>query len=290
MTTLKYSKWAELAHDQYALTIDDILKLKKGDQIKVLCIHRNVWDGTLKDKNRGKSMIPQNFFKKEWAIYVHEEGLRGRCLLFAFECKKDIDYIDDVDKLLSGKICQPNFEFDIEYKKNCWYPLRQGCLPASDPQGFSKFPWTEEKHWNSFPESTLVGWRGCMVLWSKLKLMPNIIYPYPKEAFNAFDNEDDVTIFRSFTIESNDATIQTLSVELDYQTESFEYAARRFCGNVRKAFKRKRVKLPVTFTIDVIETTLKSKYQKLSYQITLEPDEPMINGLQRLGRTLIEPQ
>lgn len=121
---LLYTDWHKMAHDEYAVTIKDILSLKKGEQLKVLRMDRNVWDTALRDEIRGKSCEPQDFFGGNWAIYVHEENLKGKLLFFSFESEKfgypnDVDQIDP-ELVLQGKICRPDFEFEIEYKDHCW--------------------------------------------------------------------------------------------------------------------------------------------------------------------------
>jgi hypothetical protein len=154
--TLDQNDWSDLAYNKYALTINDIITLEKGFKLKVLCMHRNIWDLTLKDDIMGKSLSPEDFFKNESAVYVHEENLKGVII------GKDWDI--------------PNFEFCIEYKHHCWYPLKNGLLPASDPQGFSQFPWNDEKSWDSFPTNTKLGYRGFMIRWDDLAKLPNIMY------------------------------------------------------------------------------------------------------------------
>lgn len=163
---LDYQEWDQLSY-AYALTIKDIINLKPGQQIKVVMMDRNVWD-CLTDCIKGKSYKPNELLSDNWAIYIHEEGLRGK-LVFWFNCKNDEEQIN---------VDQPNFEFHIEYTKGSWYPLKEEYLPGADPQGFSKFPWddNQKQHWTSFPETTCVGWRGHFVLWSKLDQMPNIGY------------------------------------------------------------------------------------------------------------------
>lgn len=60
------------------------------------------------------------------------------------------------------------FTFDIEYKKDNWYPLVNGYLPEKDSQ----------KHWSEFPKNTHIGARGPMIKWKDLVKLPNIHYEY----------------------------------------------------------------------------------------------------------------
>ena len=306
--TLNYEDWDKMSHEKYALTIKDILTLKPGDQIKVLSMDRNVWDIALEDEIQGKSCKPKEFFSENYAIYIHEENLKGK-LVFAFELKDDTDYIDN-NYFVKNKICQPNFEFHIEYKHHCWYPLHDGYMPASDPQGFSKFPWTDAKHWSAFPQETRIGWRGHFVLWSKLDEMPNIIWPYPKEVLQAFDDENDRTNKRTFKMVTDNELINSFlsQTELNifsklkndkenekvdfilqsiYESDTSKSAARQFSWRVKDKVQINNMQLPITFNVDVIETTEKSNQQTYKYGITCEADHPRIDGRQRLGNIII---
>lgn len=283
--TLDYHQWNEMSYE-HALTIKDILSLKPGDVFKVLCMDRNVWDGALNDEIRGKSCTPMEFFKDNWAIYIHEENLKGKALIFAFECEGNIDDVD-IDKMSINDLCQPNFEFHLEYKPYCWYPLKEGYLPEIDPQGLCNFPWTDGQkyHWTSFPDSTRVGWRGQFILWSKLKDMPNIIYPYSKNMIKAFDNECDITTDRSFKIQTDVPIINTICTEFDFnKRESHKWAAYGFMWHVREKVEDNKMGFPITFEIDVIETTEKSKKQIIKYSVTCESDGECINGMRKLGK------
>ncbi len=175
--TLDYLDWEKLVYEKYSLTIDDIVKLKPNQLIKVLSMDRNVWDLALNDKNKGKTCKPVDFFKDNWAIYLHESDLHGKFLLFPGECSEDISLID-INEILSSPIPVPKFEFHIEYLEHYYYPLKNEYLPAVDPQGFFEFTWpkNQKQHWTNFPRTTRVGYRGYFVLWSKLNDLPNITW------------------------------------------------------------------------------------------------------------------
>jgi hypothetical protein len=66
-----------------------------------------------------------------------------------------------------------DFEFEIEYKKNNWFPLINGILPAEDEQGFSELLGVE-KSWSEFPKNTHIGWRGPFILWDDLKKLDKV--------------------------------------------------------------------------------------------------------------------
>jgi len=66
-----------------------------------------------------------------------------------------------------------DIEFDIEYKKDNWYPFIDGILPATDPQGFFELL-RKDKSWDEFPKKSHIGFRGPMILWKYVKKLPKI--------------------------------------------------------------------------------------------------------------------
>lgn len=145
------------------ITIKDIEKLKKGDKVKIVVLDRNFLD-IVSNPNINKentSYSPQVFFKNNWGIYTHNDGLQGT--LFEAWMKKD------------KKPPKENFEFDVEYKKGKWYPLKNGILPAKDLQ-FNFNLLGKKMHWTEFPKNTKVGYRGPMIFWKDLKDMPQIYW------------------------------------------------------------------------------------------------------------------
>jgi hypothetical protein len=142
---------------KYHLTISDILKLEKGDQIRVVHLDRNILD-TCEYHNKPSVITePHNFFKQSIGIYTHDENLKGW-----------FKFIED---------SRQDFEFDVEYKKNHWYPLENGRLPDSNDNGIccsfgNKKGWS----WRQFPLDTRIGWRGPMIEISKLEHCPKVYY------------------------------------------------------------------------------------------------------------------
>lgn len=181
---LEFWEWLEHVHPA-CLTIADILALKPGDRLHVLPMHRNLCDHVYPqfEPARPAQPAPLFFAGRDGAVYVHEEGLRGR-----------IEWHWDTER----KYVDKPFEFEIEYQPDHWYPLTDGELPPNDPlsdtdlpgarvdgwnsvpettppSGESELPWSiAGRHWTSFPENTRVGWRGPMILWSKLDDQPPV--------------------------------------------------------------------------------------------------------------------
>lgn len=113
-----------------------------------------------------------------------------------------MDYVNENVKKNPGRYCFP--EFHIEYDLSCWYPLENGYLTLSDCKGFAKFQYDLPKHWSTFPETTHLGWRGALIRWDHLKMLPDVSYPFPKETIEAFEFPEYLTDERYFTIEISD--------------------------------------------------------------------------------------
>lgn len=143
---------------QYHLTISDILKLKEGDTIRVVHLDRNILDTCEYHNKPSVISDPQYFFRQSIGNYTHEQNLKGW-----------FKFIED-----SGR----DFEFDVEYKKNHWYPLDNGQLPDSNEESMCSFGDKLGWKWNQFSLDTRIGWRGPMIEISKLKHCPNVYFTH----------------------------------------------------------------------------------------------------------------
>lgn len=150
---IEVKKWLQRTSNK-SLTIKDIRKLKKGDIIKMVVFDRNLYD-TLDYSTKPNTLYtPQYFFRKSIVKYTHNKDLTGK-LQFVHNTS-----IDD-------------FEFDIEFKPNNWYPLTNGILPKKDSQGFIKLL-GKDKKWQDFSENTRIGWRGHMIQLDIVKKLPKV--------------------------------------------------------------------------------------------------------------------
>jgi len=140
--------------DPFHLRIDDIIKLNPGDQIDVLCLDRNIFDTTSHNEENIVMSVKKFFQASYQGTYTHVTGLKGT---FKFT---NIDYEDQ------------NFEFHIEWKKDNWYPLKNGKLESDEQFIFpSEF---ENRSWESFSSETRIGWRGPMILKKWYKYLPKV--------------------------------------------------------------------------------------------------------------------
>jgi hypothetical protein len=152
---LEINNWYDNSR-KYWLTIKDIEKLKPNNKLVVLPLHRNVYDGPITLYKENKSYKPESFFKYEKDVFIHSGDLNGIFLKY--------DKNDNQPKGL-----------DVEYKKDRWYPISNGYLPARDKQKVFKLL-DKKTHWTKFAKNTHVGFRGPLILWSNLKKLPNIYF------------------------------------------------------------------------------------------------------------------
>lgn len=152
--SLEVTKWIKHTK-KYHLTINDITQLQSGEKLTVVHLDRNVLDSVEYSNKASVITDPHEFFKQSVGVYTHQSNLVGN-----FE---DVDF-------------EREFEFDVEYKKNHWYPLEEGHLPTDDEQRRCSFGEKAGWNWRQFPTNTRIGWRGPMIEISKLKLCPKVYW------------------------------------------------------------------------------------------------------------------
>jgi len=157
---LDLGSWTRKAKGQW-LTIKDIQQLKTGDRLEVLLLDRNAAETVAASGiSPNKLHSATSFFKDNKAVYEHKKDLQGRLILFE----------------PPGHLVLDPFEFHVEIDKtNNWYPLREGVLPAKDPQGFLKLL-GKKMSWKSMDPDTHVGYRGPMVAWSAVQTLPPLFW------------------------------------------------------------------------------------------------------------------
>jgi hypothetical protein len=151
------SKWIE-KNKKYYLTINDIIKLEPYKKIKLLVLDRNIYDDT-DVFIEAKLYKPESFFIKNSAIFWKTTDLQGKIY---YKWQDEYNNKEPYD-----------FEFEIEYKKGNWYPLKNGILPAKDEQNMFQLL-GKNKHYLEFPKTTHIGFRGPMILWNKLNKLKKI--------------------------------------------------------------------------------------------------------------------
>lgn len=157
---LEFENWLKKSESK-CLKISDILKLNPGQKIKVVSLHRNTADRSIGSEinPRGHAIKPERFFRNMIADYRHIKNMEGT-LYFKNE----------------GDDNEWPFELEVEYKPGFWYPLKDGYLPARDPQNIFGLLLGRKVHWKDLPKNTHVGFRGPMVLLENVKKMPLVYY------------------------------------------------------------------------------------------------------------------
>jgi len=148
---VSWEEW-EQRTEPFHLKISDVLNLTIGQSIKLLLLDRNVWDVANTDESC--SELPQDpayYFRHNTAEFIKQEHLKGK-MVFNW----------DGNCTLKERTFE-DWEFEIEFKPNNWYPLKDGKLPEQD-QGFFHFDW--RRHWSEFDRGTHIGFRGPAILWS----------------------------------------------------------------------------------------------------------------------------
>lgn len=134
------------------LNINRVLMMEPNKIYKVLLLDRNCMDNVYGTKRKstlviGNEYTPKVYFKNCWANIYRKNNS---------DLKMGIKYSFDDD--------YSNFEFDIEYKKGRWYPLKNG------------FNQVDNKNWNEYPTYYYIGWRGPMILWEDIEKLPKIVH------------------------------------------------------------------------------------------------------------------
>lgn len=166
---LHYTDWFDKTRKSW-ITIGDIMKLKKGDKLDLLMLDRNATDTAFHYNKMSVPKEPSKFFRHNRITYIHDTDMTG-----TIRQKIVIDLTNNKTKKTEKKRVTDNTEaeFDVEYKKDYWYPFRDGVLPAKDFQGYFKLL-GKKKHYTDFPKSTHVGFRGPLIPWSQIDKFPKV--------------------------------------------------------------------------------------------------------------------
>jgi len=144
---LEASKWYDSSR-KYWLTLKDFENMKKGSKVVVLSFHQNAMDSATTYFKENTPYLPEKFFKTEKDTITYHGNMQ-------------------VGSKHLNKPDNKSWGLDIEYAKNKWSTLFDGCLISK-----GKTP----RHWSKFKPSTPVGYRGPMILWSDFKKLPKIYY------------------------------------------------------------------------------------------------------------------
>lgn len=154
---LELDEWIEhIKSDSF--TIRDVLNMRPGEEIKVVHLDRNLMDTVMHDREGNTLYTATNFFSCSTATYKHSQDMKGTLTFHMRDSDLEIE-----------------FEFQVEYDDDCWYPLFDGSLPPRCTQlGYRLHPGNDPKPYTYFPDTTRIGWRGPMVKWEKISDQPDV--------------------------------------------------------------------------------------------------------------------
>jgi hypothetical protein len=150
-----FARWKEWSR-QYWLTIADIVNLPPDTEHEILILDRNVLDTAPTD---GQGYPASVFFEHSKArLYRGPNQDRVGSSRIIFEEKEE-----------RVEPQQLHIAYKLENSRHSWYPLKEGVLPGHDSQSGRQMTGTgQEKSWEAFPDQTLLGWRGPMILWENV--------------------------------------------------------------------------------------------------------------------------
>ena len=98
----------------FHFNVHTLLNLKKGQKVKFLCLDRNYMDFISDNTDDYNPKPAKEMFKNNYILeYIHDKGSRGKAK-FIYLDKYDEDYQD--------------WEWDLEWKPDTWFPLTKGRL------------------------------------------------------------------------------------------------------------------------------------------------------------------
>lgn len=154
-------KWID-STKKFHITSKFVSSLKEGQQIRVVMLDRNFCDylwnltkeGYFKDKKPEKPSKILNG-RHYHGIYIHNSKLKGK-MKFVYKGSENNEKFRD------------NFEFDVEYKTNYWYPLKHGKLNINCDCG-KKYMFDSDYY---IMKNVRVGRRGPMILEDDVHKLP----------------------------------------------------------------------------------------------------------------------
>jgi hypothetical protein len=143
--------WCNIAAEKHGLKVKDILKMKKGQQMKVILIDRNVGD-YLHGTKVGEQFNPK---KKglNYGTYIHNKGLTGKLTFDQIEVVHN-PFVWEIN----AKALSKNNYF--------WSPI---CLT----NGIN-----EKNYLEKLDKNIYVGWRGPSIRSSDTKYLPKKVTHY----------------------------------------------------------------------------------------------------------------
>lgn len=155
------------------LTLGQVKRWDEGERYHVLCLDRNVEDLAALGEHTSPTS-PEIFFKDANRMALEVAGGPRTPNAPPAITQKWIG-------VGNGSIGDERWEFHVEYAPSRWFPMRKGLLTGFQPTGYAgegifviDRP-TGGKTWEDFPDDTLIGWNGPMLLWEDLYMLPPVM-------------------------------------------------------------------------------------------------------------------
>jgi hypothetical protein len=168
-----------------AMTIQDVLDIPVGASVDIVFICRNFVDLYEQAVKPNVAVTPKEFCKKcykirftksnhpsgvigEWRWSYHGVGPHGVISNHEF-------HLEIIPKTCTSACA---WDCDKDCSKFYWYPLESGEMKLSEcgPNFRKKMLGGESKRLDEYPTTTLMGWRGPMILASELEKLPNVYW------------------------------------------------------------------------------------------------------------------
>jgi hypothetical protein len=154
---IPYNMWIYKS-EKFYLKIEDIIKLKKGDKIKVLILEDEIYDFIIKKNKINKIYKPKEFFRENWAEITIDTNLQG-LIKFQFQQEKEKPY---------------KFNFYVNHIKGRWHPVFKGNIYIQGSDFNNNPPKRTKINWKKIDKKNYIGFGGHLILWENLDKLPNI--------------------------------------------------------------------------------------------------------------------
>jgi len=152
----------------YHLKINDIKKLRPGDELDVVIWDRNFEEYHIWENCKSEKLYDSKEFFKENRHKITYQGYIKWDIHFPYG--ETIQH--PVHLNTSG--LETNWEWYAISQQDGYVNITNEILKSGE---IIPKHWKSKRiHWTEFPETTRVGWRGPIMLWEDLDKMPNVYY------------------------------------------------------------------------------------------------------------------
>lgn len=178
---LDVDAWLEVSKPLH-LVKADVENLEVGESITCLCLDRNVHDTITTPYNR--VVAPSTFFRN--VMFCTFTRLNPSNLV----CRASFSWMEN-GKRIQNAMIREDFEFDVNYRREVWYPMTQGKIKIekNEKQMFPP-PIKGLEDITKYPPSVRLGVRGPMIPLHMIDDMPDIFH------FDAYAVDDAIEVLK----------------------------------------------------------------------------------------------